>query len=213
MYSVCTNENTAYVQFGRCGAVQSLSEHTRRFVAQQCSLWTGWVLSCKLYQGRCMCHVTVSVAVAGSVHHHKICGTVLSSVRTWTYAMTTVTWSPVAACSRLSQRRQGTHGRQWSCATTVQHATPVTMPSTDAGVRRCRRPVEAHWRGNVALYRWNNNEPERRGRSQSALGRTDWYYYLSLKVRPDVISPFLCTKKNKRKHARKRIHSKHIIYA
>jgi len=50
------------------------------------------------------------------------------------------------------------HGRQWSSATTVEHATPVTMPSTDAGARWRRQPVEAHWRGNVVLYRSNSDE-------------------------------------------------------
>ena len=58
-----------------------------------------------------MCHITVNVVVAGDVHHHKIGGTVLSSMHAWMCAKTTVTWSPTAACSRLFA---ATTGNAWS---------------------------------------------------------------------------------------------------
>ena len=50
-----------------------------------------------------------------------------SSVHAWKSAVTAVTWSPVVACSRLSQRQRGRHGRRWSCATTVERATTLSM--------------------------------------------------------------------------------------
>jgi len=50
--------------------------------------------------------------------------------------------TPVVACSRLSQRQRGRHGRRWSCATSVERAT---TPSMIAGVHatRCRQPGPA----------------------------------------------------------------------
>ena len=82
------------------------------------------------------CYTSVNATVAGSVRW-----TVPSSVCTWIPPVTTVTWSPVAACYRLLLRQRGRHDRRWSCATTVEHAATVTMQIADAYATRCRWPV------------------------------------------------------------------------
>ena len=118
------------------------------------------------------CFTSVNGTVAGGVRCRMIYGTVPSSVHAWKPPVTTVTWSPAAACSRLLQRQRGRHGRRWSCATTVEHAATVTMQIADAYVTRCRRPVVAHCRGSVVLCRSYNDKLERQGgRSRFAVGR------------------------------------------
>jgi len=115
------------------------------------------------------CYTSVNATVAGCVHCLMIYGTVLSSVRAWMPPVTTVMWSPGAACSRLLLRQRGRHDCRWSCATIVEHATTVTMQIADAYVTQCRRPVVAHCRGSVVLCRSYNDALERQGGSWFAL--------------------------------------------
>ena len=58
-----------------------------------------------------------------------------------------MTWSPVVACSRLLQRQRGRHDRRWSCATTVERVTMLSMKIAGVHATQCRQPVVAHWRG------------------------------------------------------------------
>ena len=57
------------------------------------------------------CFTSVNGTVASSVHCRMIYGTVPSSVHAWMPPVTTVTWSPAAACSRLLQRQRGGKAR------------------------------------------------------------------------------------------------------
>ena len=123
-----------------------------------------------------MCHVlhyscNVNAAVADSLSCRMICVTVPSSVHAWMPPATAATRSLVAAHSKPLPRQRGRHDRQWSCATTVEHAATVTMQIADAYVTQCRRPAVAHCRDNVVLCRSYDGKLERRDGSWSALGR------------------------------------------
>jgi len=110
-----------------------------------------------------MCHVlhyscNVDAAVADSSCCRMICGTVPFSVQAWMPPATAATWSPAAAHSKPLPRQRERRDRQWSCATTVEHAATVTMQIADAYVTRCRQPTVAHCRDNVVLCRSYNGK-------------------------------------------------------
>jgi len=113
-----------------------------------------------------MCHVlhvlhyscNVNAAVADSLHCRMICGTVPFSVHAWMPRASAATWSPATAHLKSLPRQRGRRDRQWSCATTVEHAATVTMQIADAYVTRCWRPAVAHCRDNVVLCRSYNGK-------------------------------------------------------
>ena len=108
---------------------------------------------------------------ADSLRCRMICGTVPSSVHAWMPPATAAAWSPAAAHSKPLPRQRGRRDRQWSCATTVEHAVTVTMQIADPYATRCRRPTVAHCRDNLVLCRSYNGKLERWDGSWSALGR------------------------------------------
>ena len=72
---------------------------------------------------------SVNATVAGGVRCCMIYGTVPSLVRAWIPPVTVVTWSPVAACSRLLQQRRERRGLWWSCPTHCLDITCIRYPA------------------------------------------------------------------------------------
>ena len=114
-------------------ASSSSSSSTTNFIATQLLNKTSGPLCVT-------CYTSVNATVTGSVRHRMIYVTVPSSVHAWMPPVTTVTWSPAAACSRLLLRQRGRVKRDidvniWMAVVRPEHLMPPLLVVGSNGMK------------------------------------------------------------------------------